>query len=108
MAVHTQYVFLKKNKRKNIHVAFQNEEKILYFFVVAGVIEKFRPGRVWFLQMGGGKCFPIDLWQDLSLIIFPVYQQWNWGHLMLFFPLVSPLNAFVTARWGIIYSAKQF
>ena len=24
------------------------------------------------------------------------------------FPLVSHLNAFVTARWGIIYSAKQF
>lgn len=59
MAVHTQYVFLKKNKRKNIHVAFQNEEKILYFFVVAGVIEKFRPGRVWFLQMGGGSAFQL-------------------------------------------------
>lgn len=107
MTVHTQYVFL-KNKTNNIRVAFQNKEKVLYLFfllllkLLKGLDQEGCDACRW------GKCFPIDLWQDFSHYFSSLVLSTVKLRSLDVFPLVSHLNAFVTARWGIIYSAKQF
>lgn len=74
MAVHTQYVFLKKTKEKTFMLPFRMRKKYFTFLLLLELLKSLDQEGCDSCRWGG-KCFPIDLWQDLSLIIFPVYQQ---------------------------------
>jgi len=71
IAVHTQYV-CKKTKQKTIHVAFQSKEKYFTFLLLLKLLRSVDQEGCESCRWEGKKCFPIDLWQDLSFIIFPI------------------------------------